>query len=279
MTSEQRAAKPPILVRKEPPIGWVTFNRPEVRNALSFEMQRLIPEIMRDMGEDGDIRVVVLTGAGDRAFCAGADISEFKEKRRTPEEAQAHARLAEAAMQSIFECPKVVIAMINGFAVGNGYLLAMHCDLRVAADTARVGITSSKLGMSGGGAGQRPEGLSPTMGLLVELAGLGYAKEVMITGRLFPAERALRMGLVNEVVPAAGLERYTRELAKEIAGNAPAGVMSAKRNLNAAAVARGRSGGAQLQTPAGSSSQEMGKDYFEGVSAFLEKRKPRFTGR
>ena len=251
-------------------MAWVVLNRPEVRNAISFEMQAMIPGIMGELAKDGDVRVIVLTGAGDRAFSAGADVSEFKQKRSTAEQAAEHGRLVHAALQSIAECSKPVIAMINGFAVGNGYMLAMFCDLRIAADTAKVGITSSRLGL--GGAGAEP---SPVTELLVEMAGPAFAKEVLLTGRLFTAERAARMGLVNEAVPAAELEAHTRAVAQEIAANAPLSVMGAKASIDAAVQARA---GRSRKRRRGAEAPEVTRDAQEGVEAFLAKRRPRFRG-
>lgn len=146
--------EPPIVVRRDRAIAWVVLNRPDVLNALSFEMQEALPTLMEGLSRDKEVRVLVLTGAGDQAFCAGADVSEFKEKRATPERALRHLQLVQAAFTAVFDCPKVVIAMINGYAVGNGYMLAMFCDLRTAADTARIGITSSRLGSGGGSSGE-----------------------------------------------------------------------------------------------------------------------------
>ena len=240
--------EPPIVVRRDGAIAWVVLNRPDVLNALSFEMQEALPTLMEGLSRDKEVRVLVLTGAGDQAFCAGADVSEFKEKRATPERALRHLQLVQAAFTAVFDCPKVVIAMINGYAVGNGYMLAMFCDLRTAADTARIGITSSRLGSGGGSgssgesrvrgalapvldSGRNQDGLDPSA-MLVELAGPANAKHVLLSGRLFPAAKALSMGLVDEIVPAARLESCTRELAEEIAANEPQAVMRSKASIN-----------------------------------------------
>jgi enoyl-CoA hydratase len=257
---------PRITVAKEGPIGWLIFDHPERRNAITAEMWRAIPVAAAQLDEDADVRVVILRGAGETAFVAGADISEF-EKTRSGASSTEYDRdngLAFAALEAI---RKPVIAMVHGFCIGGGLAIALTADIRYAADDGRFGIPAAKLGLGYGMAGVET---------LARLVGLSRAKEIFYTARRFSAAEALRMGLVNEVVPKADVEKAVRELARIIAENAPLTIRAVK---HAAQELQKRfehrdPGAVQASIDACYASA----DYKEGVAAFLEKRAAVFRG-
>src|SRR6202040_1900680 len=181
-----------MLSRKEGHVGYVIFNNPERRNAVSLEMWEATVRILDDFGNDNDIRVVVLTGAGDKAFVSGADISKF-ESERANEEAQArYNEMVAKANDSLYEFPKPTIAMIRGYCIGGGLGLAVCCDLRIASDNSRFAIPAAKLGLGYG---------FPGIKRLSDLVGPSFTKEIFYTARQFDAAEAQAMGLVNRVLP------------------------------------------------------------------------------
>jgi len=209
---------------------------------------------------------VVLTGAGDKAFASGADISQFEKERSTPESIAHYDAVGEKAQKRLKEFEKPVIAMIRGYCIGGGLNIANLCDLRLASDDARFGIPAAKMGL-GYKAG--------SMKILVDLVGPAYALEIMITARQFSAEEALRMGLVQKVVPVAELEKTTRGYCEMIAANAPLTMRAAKRIIREVSTAN-----YDAETCAAWVKECFdSEDYREGRRAFMEKRKPVFKGR
>jgi enoyl-CoA hydratase len=267
MTETAKTEK--LLLQKDGPIGWITFNQPEKRNAVSQEMWQAMPEYVADLAADPAIRVVILRGAGETAFVAGADISQFKDRRRNAADEEEYRRISGAGSESLARLGKPLVAMIHGFCIGGGVSIAITCDLRIASDDARFGIPAARLGL-----GYHYKGMEKLMSLI----GPSYTKELFFTARTdFSAQDALRMGLVNQVVPKADLERFTRDYALTMSRNAPLTQRSAKASVE------------QLLKPEAQRDYALldklikdcfdSQDYQEGVKAFSEKRRPQFQGR
>jgi enoyl-CoA hydratase len=267
MTETAKTEK--LLLQKDGPIGWITFNQPEKRNAVSQEMWQAMPEYVADLAADPAIRVVILRGAGETAFVAGADISQFKDRRRNAADEEEYRRISGAGSDSLARLGKPLVAMIHGFCIGGGVSIAITCDLRIAADDARFGIPAARLGL-----GYHYKGMEKLMSLI----GPSYTKELFFTARTdFTAQDALRMGLVNQVVPKADLERFTRDYALTMSRNAPLTQRSAKASVE------------QILKPEAQRDYALldklikdcfdSQDYQEGVKAFSEKRRPQFQGR
>jgi enoyl-CoA hydratase/carnithine racemase len=255
-----------LIGRKDGAIGWLIFNNPERRNAVSLDMWEAIPQVLGEFAGDGEVRVVVLTGAGDKAFVSGADISQFEKTRSSPEQVKHYDEVAEKANAAMKSFDKPVIAMIRGYCIGGGLNIAALCDLRIASDDARFGIPAGKMGL-----GYR----ASSMKGLIDLVGKAYTLEIMLTARQFTATEAKDMGLVNRVVPAAELERTTREYCEMMAANAPLTLRTAKRVIAEVLKQKYDTAAcdAWVQECFGS------EDYKEGRRAFMEKRKPQFKGR
>jgi enoyl-CoA hydratase len=255
-----------LQVRKEGAVGWITFNNPERRNAVSVEMWEALQEALEAFGADPEVRLVVLHGAGDKAFVSGADISQFEKERSGPEAVQRYEELAEGAQAKLQDFEKPVLAMVRGYCLGAGLNIAAICDLRIAAEDARFGIPAARMGL-----GYR----ASSMKNLVDLVGVPNAKEIMLTARQLTAAEAKHMGLVHHVVPVPELESFTRKFAEDISANAPLTMRAAKRILRE--VAKVQYDAAQCRAWVKECFDS--EDYKEGRKAFMEKRKPVFKGR
>ena len=257
-----------LVLEKDGPLGWIIFNQPEKRNAVSQEMWQLMPDYIQELETDDAIRVVILRGAGERAFVAGADISQFKDRRRNAADEAEYSKISARGQESLAHLSKPLLAMIHGYCVGGGVGIAIACDMRLAADDARFGIPAGRLGL-----GYHYNGMEK----LMKLIGPAYTKEIFFTARTdFSAQDALRMGLVNQVIPKAEFASFTRHYALTMAQNAPLTLRSAKANVE------------QLLRPPEQRDLAMlekmiadcfnSQDYQEGVKAFSEKRRPQFQG-
>lgn len=253
-----------LLLLRNPDTRTATLllNRPHRRNALTVAMWSAIPELVRQAETDPDVRVLVVRGAGG-SFAAGADIAEMPEVYATQEAALANDARIQGAMQALEDCRKPVIAAIEGACVGGGCGLALACDLRVAADGSRFGITPAKLGLVYGAGDCRR---------LVQAVGLSVAKDMLFTGRLLAADEAFRVGLVDRLVPSGGLNEAIAGLAGQIAAASGWSVTSQKEIL--ALLRTGVEPEPRSRDLFGQSFS--GPDFREGYAAFMDKRPPQF---
>ena len=257
-----------LIARKDGAIGWVIFNNPEKRNAMSMAMTQAMGAALDDYARDPTIRVVILRGAGDKAFVSGADISEFKDRRSTAAAMEEYNQASDRAAQALRECPKPTIAMIRGYCMGGGMGTAVGCDLRIASDDSRFGVPAAKLGV-----GYRYARLKQ----LEAVVGPSFTMEIFYTGRQFSALEALQMGLINRMMPAAELETYVLGYANTIAGNAPLTIAAVKKSVVEMGKDETKRDIAQCDKMVDVCFAS--KDYIEGRDAFMAKRKPVFQGR
>ena len=257
-----------MLAHVEDGIGWITFNNPERRNAISLEMWEGLGVILESYQNDDDVRVVVMKGAGDKAFVSGADISEFDTKRGNAEQKKQYGEISANANRWLGRLDKPLIAMIQGFCIGGGLATALSADVRFATPGSTFGIPAAKLGL-----GYDYGGLKA----LCNLVGPSRAKDIMFSARFLEVEEALRIGLINFIVPIEDLQQEVKNYAKMIAENAPMTVKAAKAAVNEA-----------MKDAANRDLESINKmvnacfdseDYREGRKAFKEKRKPEFLGR
>src|ERR1700759_3893306 len=257
-----------ILQRIVDGVGVVTFNNPEKRNAMSLDMWEGLGDALIELRDDPAARVVILFGAGDKAFVSGADISQFEKTRHNAEASEEYSRRSSAQRALLADFPKPVIACIRGFCLGGGMQVAMSADIRIAAEDSQFGIPAAKLGIAYGYDGLKH---------LVSLVGPSWARLLMFTGMRIPSSEAVRIGLVDRVVPNAQLWEATMEIARTISGNAPLAIKAAKITI------------AQVLKDSGdrdmNAIKQIGtdcmdsEDFREGRRAFMEKRKPKFTGK
>ena len=249
-------------------VGIITFNNPEKRNAMSLQMWEGFGAALTELRDDDSVRVVVLKGAGDKAFVSGADISQFEKERHNAQASEEYSKRSAAQRALFADYPKPTIACIRGFCLGGGMLVAMLSDIRIAAEDSQFGIPAAKLGIAYGYDGLRH---------LVSLVGPSWARLLMYTGMRIDSKEALRIGLVERVLPDAELWGATMEIARTISGNAPLAIKAAKLTIG------------EVLKDAGDRDMEAVKnigtacmdseDFREGRQAFMEKRKPEFRGR
>lgn len=257
-----------MIAQKDGAIGWITFNNPARRNAVSMAMWEALGDIVRDYEQDPAIRVIVLKGAGDKAFVSGADISEFEEKRSSPETTKIYNQASGKATEALTHAGKPTIAMIRGYCIGGGVSVALSCDLRIAAEGSKFGVPAARLGL-----GYEAKGVRK----LMDLVGPAFAKEIFYTARQFTAAEALAMGLINRMLPDEQLEACVRDCAGSIAANAPLTVASIKTIVGELAKDESARDMALCKQVVDRCFDSA--DYIEGRSAFMEKRKPAFKGR
>ena len=265
-SSTSLAAFENILLEKKNAVGYVTVNRPKVLNALNMATMEELRRAFHGIKQDAEVRVVILTGAGEKAFIAGADISELA--RNNPVEAKAYTHQGQSVLNLIENCGKPVIACINGFALGGGCEIAMACTMRLASETAKFGQPEVKLGIIPGYGGTQR---------LPRLVGKGLAMQLVLAGEMITAQEAHRIGLVNEVVAAAELIPRAEAIAQKIIANAPLAVQWAMEAVNK---------GMEMPLAEGLFLEATlfglccaTEDKKEGTTAFLEKRGAKFKGK
>ena len=256
-----------LVGRKDGQVGWMIFNNPERRNAVSLEMWRAIPDVLAAFEADPEVRVIVFTGAGERAFVAGADISQFEAERNDAAAEARYSSASAAANAAMAGLSKPSIAMIRGYCIGGGLAVALTCDLRICTEESRFAIPAARLGLGYGFGGVKA---------LIDVVGPSIAKEILFTARQFSAEEALRVGLVNRVAPAAELEALVREYAAMIGANAPLTLRAAK--LAAREAVRDPDKRRLSEVEAAVAACFDSADFKEGRTAFMEKRPPKFRG-
>jgi enoyl-CoA hydratase/carnithine racemase len=265
--AETVGGNPALRYAKDGAIAWITVDNPSRMNALTGAMWGEIPAAVERAQADTEVRVIVLRGAGDRAFSAGADISEF-ESGRTGEAAKVYDALNDAAFNALIGCPKPTIAMIQGFCLGGGLGLSLCCDLRIADETSQFAIPPAKLGIGYNARWVRP---------ILAAVPADRAKQLLFTGRRFRSADAEAMGLVTQLVPKAEIEPTVRALAQEIAENAPLSVAAAKSVIDE--ISRHPEHPDMAKLDAAVEACFNSEDYAEGRRAFLQKRKPEFKGK
>ncbi len=257
-----------MLSRKEGSVGYLTFNNPERHNAVSLDMWEAAEGYLDEFKNDDKIRVVVVNGAGGKAFVSGADISKFDKERSSKETSDRYNEAVDRAYGAFYDFPKPTIAMIRGYCIGGGMGLALSCDLRICTEGSKFAVPAAKLSI-----GYRYAGLKK----LVDVVGPSFAKEIFYTARQFTAAEALQMGLVNRVLPDGELEAYVNNYAETIAGNAPLSVDSVKFIVGQILADEGERDMEKCEAMV--QACFASNDFIEGRKAFMEKRKPVFTGK
>lgn len=256
-----------IIAEVKDHIGWLIFNQPKKRNAISLEMWEVIPIIIEEFSKNKDVRIIVMKGEGGKAFVSGADISEFDEVRSTSEQVEYYEEASSLAKDSLSNLQKPLIAMIEGYCIGGGMGIALTADIRIASSESQFGVPAAKLGLGYGYDGIKE---------LMNLVGPSYAKEIFFTGSRFSSEDAEKMGLINKIIKKNELYEYVEKFSSNIAYNAPLTVMASKAAIN-----EGLKNFNEQNLDHIAELVDMcfkSEDYIEGRTAFMEKRKPNFKG-
>jgi enoyl-CoA hydratase len=266
--NEKSYADGKMLQKVEDGVGVITFNNPEKRNAMSLDMWEGLGKALIELRDDAQVRVVILTGAGDKAFVSGADISQFEKTRHNAEASEEYSKKSAAQRALLADYPKPIIACIRGFCLGGGMQVAMAADIRIASENSQFGIPAAKLGIAYGYDGLRN---------LVSLVGPSWARLIMYTGMRIDSAEAVRIGLVDRVVPDTELWNATMEIARTISGNAPLAIKAAK--ITIAQILKDPADRDMSAIKAIGTACMDSEDFREGRTAFMEKRKPQFKGR
>jgi enoyl-CoA hydratase/carnithine racemase len=256
-----------LRAEKRDAVGWIVFDQPGKRNAINDAMWRGIAPAMARFDADPDVRCVAFRGAGTEAFSAGADISEFESNRAGRASVDEYDKLLDQVLHAIQGSPKPSVAMIYGYCLGGGVEIALACDLRYCAASAKFGIPAAKLGLAYNIEGHKR---------LLETVGHARAREIMFLGRRYPADEALAMGLVHRVLPDDELESFVKELLQTLSDNAPLSIANSKTIIEEYVKSTGLPDAARMRSAIERCARSA--DYAEGRKAFMEKRKPRFRG-
>ena len=258
---------PKMLAEVNDGIGWITFNAPEKRNAMSLDMWQGLGEILTKLQEEKSLRVLILKGAGDAAFVSGADISEFEEKRSSQRDRDAYEAAFDDALDKLANFATPVVAMIRGYCIGGGLAIALNTDIRIATEQSKFGIPAAKLGLGYG---------FEAVKTLESIVGPSHAKDILFTARFLEAKEALSIGLVNFMVGSELLEQTVNEYANKIVSNAPLTIRAVKKTVGEVVKDPGQKNPAHIERMVNDCF--LSADYQEGRRAFMEKRKPKFTG-
>ncbi len=256
-----------MLAAKKDGVGFVTFNQPEKRNAMSMEMWLGLGEILDDFAADPSVCCVVMSGAGDKAFVSGADISQFAKNRSNAEAQKEYDRITGIGREKFHNFSKPIIARIHGFCMGGGLAIAMATDIRIATPESQFGIPAARLSIA-----YAPDSVRR----LIDLVGPAHARMILYTARRIDGREAERIGLINQCVPLEELDRIVMEIAQTIAENAPLSIKASKLTINEMLKDESQRNMAAVR--------ELGEscfnsaDYKEGRTAFMEKRRPKFIG-
>ena len=257
-----------MLARKEGRVGTLIFNNPERHNAVSLDMWQAATVILADFARDEDVRVVVITGAGGKAFVSGADISKFESERATQEAVERYNATSAAFYSSLYSFPKPTLAQVQGYCIGGGLNLAICCDLRFCTEGSRFALPAARLGLGYGYAGLKR---------FFDTIGPSHTKDIFFSARQFGAAEALAMGVVNKVLPEAELAGFVKGYADAIAENAPLTIAAIKRTAIEALKPESERNLKLVDEMVARCFASQ--DYIEGRTAFMEKRKPAFKGR
>lgn len=257
-----------VLMTKEGPLGWLRIDNPTRLNAMSFSMWTELLSGVEALQADNEVRVIIVAGNGGRAFCAGGDISEFDSLRSGADSKNSYDVAGKASMKALREADKPTIALIEGYCLGGGLGVALQCDLRFAAETAKMGIPAARRGLA-----YDFEGIKH----LVNLIGPASAKDILYTARQIDGHEACAIGLVNQVVPGEDIENFVRAMATKIAENAPLSIRASKIMVDMAAMDP-EDRDLERCVAAEVACLES-EDYSEATRAFMEKRRTIFTGR
>ena len=258
---------PKMLAEVNDGIGWITFNAPEKRNAMSLDMWQGLGEILSKLQEEKSLRVLILKGAGDAAFVSGADISEFEDKRSSQRDRDAYEAAFDDALDKLANFATPVVAMIRGYCIGGGLAIALNTDIRIATEQSKFGIPAAKLGLGYG---------FEAVKTLESIVGPSHAKDILFTARFLEANEALSIGLVNFMVGPELLEQTVNEYANKIVTNAPLTIRAVKKTVGEVVKDPGQKNPAHIERMVNDCF--LSADYQEGRRAFMEKRKPKFTG-
>jgi enoyl-CoA hydratase len=267
MNMQSPSSSPKVLAEIDNGIGWITFNNPQRHNAMALEMWQALAALLKQFSQDASIRIVILKGAGDKAFVSGADISEFEKKRSSQQQRDAYEHAFDQAQSCLAEFEKPVVAMIQGYCIGGGLALALNTDIRIATEDSVFGIPAAKLGLGYGYAAVK---------MLTSIVGPSHAKDILFSARFLDADAALRIGLVNFVVSREQLLQQVLEYAGTLVANAPLTLKASKAAVSEV-----------VRDPGQVSPEYVGKlvndcflsdDYKAGREAFMAKRKPVFKG-
>jgi len=257
-----------VLADESDGIGRITFNNPRRHNAMSLEMWQALGDVLDQFSASASLRVLILAGAGGKAFVSGADISEFETRRSSAEQQEIYESAFDRAQDALAACKEPVIAMIGGYCVGGGLALALNADIRIASRNSKFAIPAAKLGLGYG---------YDSIKTLTSIVGPAFAKDILFSARMLEADEALRIGLVHRMVESGELDKVTQAYAERLVANAPLTIRAIKAAVNETVYDPGQASPEYVDKLVAACFES--EDYKEGREAFMNKRKPVFKGR